>query len=480
MSETTPPSNTGTPTNNADMAEDTPPTGTSTTPDAKPRVLATRFDDTSRTQAVAFLTEQLDQAGYEVRQGELIFFEIEDCQYLDSCYGNNPASPYGLYALPAPDNIETEGGLFIPASDDPVMWRLRRDEAVLFFGRTPPESRYFGMTSYMFSREGKDIFASLNDSINPLTINVDSDGSYEDSFDKDAVFIHTADNQSYEDILKSLEVSGVSREIVTIDPLPYDIMHMGGEIAADIFGVLLRVALPEDREKLAEYRKKPPAFVLRITPKQARETISPVTPVIPVSRSTDPAIEAHLEEELDKLEEAIRQAYPSMESSNPRTYPAPVYGRNCIDDEYRCFGDTADTSYMLNPALRKMGEDDMYVVIGVNHEATGNARYASISIYDTQGFVGVNTITSVDMVGSIDRYMPEHPEREKLYAVVFARTCPQELLDAGHCVEVSTGFPGIPLDAHPVFLSRAYMEPGKTVGPRTIALVPPRIFKVSR
>ena len=135
---------------------------------------------------------------------------------------------------------------------------------------------------------------------------------------------------------------------------------------------------------------------------------------------------------------------------------------------------------MLNPALRKMGEDDMYVVIGVNHEATGNARYASISIYDTQGFVGVNTITSVDMVGSIDRYMPEHPEREKLYAVVFARTCPQELLDAGHCVEVSTGFPGIPLDAHPVFLSRAYMEPGKTVGPRTIALVPPRIFKVSR
>lgn len=484
MSETTPDSGTseGAPDMEGDGVEEMTPDGSTTPPvstDPEPREPSTEFDEAGRAEAVELLTGQLDAAGYEVREGEFLFFELEDCKHLESCYGNNPASPYGLYALPVPEGIESEGGLFIPSSEDPIMWRLRKDEAVLFFGRTPPKSRYFGLTSYIFSRNEKDIFASLNDAINPLTVNLDTDGSYEDAFDKDAVFIHTADNQSYEDILAALDVAGVSRDIVTLDPLPFDIMRMGGELAADIFGILFRVALPDDPAQLAEYRKAPPAFVLRITPKQARGTISPVPSVEPLTRVTDPKTEEDLEEELDKLEMVLQETYPTMEDANPRTYPAPVYGRKCIEGEYRCFGDTGDTSYMLNPALRSMGLDDMYIVIGVNHEATGNARYSSISIYDTEGFVGVNTITSIDMVGSIDRYIPEHPEREKLYAVAFARTCPRDLLDAGHCVEVSTGFPGIPLDAHPVFLSRAYLEPGKTVGPRTIALVPARVFKVS-
>jgi hypothetical protein len=187
--------------------------------------------------------------------------------------------------------------------------------------------------------------------------------------------------------------------------------------------------------------------------------------------------EAHLESAVDELETAIRAAHPGAALTTSTSTLVDIDGYDCIDSNTNCFGDTSDTVYVRNLPARLLGNDpaELFVVFGVNHEATGKARYASAAVYWIQKLAGVASYDSPDMPGSADLYLPSHPDRHLLYAIKVKRDCTAE----SYCLEVPVDFPGVPLNAFPLFLFRAYMEPGKTVGPLGSELVLPRVIKVN-
>jgi len=61
-----------------------------------------------------------------------------------------------------------------------------------------------------------------------------------------------------------------------------------------------------------------------------------------------------------------------------------------------------------------------------------------------------------------------------IYALTVRRDCSNH----DYCMEVPYGDLGVPEDAFPVFVFRAYMQPGLTVGPDPYELLLPRVLKV--
>ena len=80
-----------------------------------------------------------------VEEGSLGFILDQDCPiFIDkfgTCFGNNPASPYGAYEFSD-----------YPDPADRYRWRLAENQAVLFIGPSPPNARYYSFQAYPFSR----------------------------------------------------------------------------------------------------------------------------------------------------------------------------------------------------------------------------------------------------------------------------------------------------------------------------------------
>ena len=130
----------------------------------------------------------LERDGFIVQEGKLGVIDIlglYDAGYLDSCYGNNPSTPYMLYWMPAAPGETVDRSEFIEIGkavgnkflieglqDD---FKLRPDEALVLVGSTPPAAAYFSFCSYLFDRviagERRTIFASLGDTLNHVRIN---------------------------------------------------------------------------------------------------------------------------------------------------------------------------------------------------------------------------------------------------------------------------------------------------------------------
>ena len=153
------------------------------------------------------LTEILQGMHYVVQQGAFAYVTADQCKEMSSCFGNNPASPYGFVFLPAGPHEDTlahpSWGTFV---DTPIMtidlvrmssrYRLEKNETVIIFGQTPPRCLYYSYVPYIYDRwypygwtspstqvSGKcsdvtyedvsrcEIFASLGNPINMLTMN---------------------------------------------------------------------------------------------------------------------------------------------------------------------------------------------------------------------------------------------------------------------------------------------------------------------
>jgi len=113
-----------------------------------------------------------------VQEGALAFSSMEGCCDPGAyCWGNNPSTPYGTYALPpAPGLPPRDDAMF----DDfgPIErglsrdFLLRPDEAIVWQGTMPPTARYFGLRTYLGQRPPTDvpIIGSLGPSLNQLVV----------------------------------------------------------------------------------------------------------------------------------------------------------------------------------------------------------------------------------------------------------------------------------------------------------------------
>jgi hypothetical protein len=104
------------------------------------------------------LISDLTEQGYEVQRGYLKLYTTDDCEYsyrvMENCYGNNPAAPYVLPAVPYWENEFRDAATynaFGPIRDGyGATFRFDRSEAILIFGILPPPAAYFGFQTYHF------------------------------------------------------------------------------------------------------------------------------------------------------------------------------------------------------------------------------------------------------------------------------------------------------------------------------------------
>jgi hypothetical protein len=354
------------------------------------------------------------------------------------------------------------------------VWRLRPDEALVFLGETPPQSRYFSFRSYLFSRQGwfrhRELFASMGDALNFKRIATTGtpNGSAGNPFARETVVISTADRQIDTTLRQVLASSGAPESIVNTEIIPSTLTHMGLEEKDDKFTMLVRVALFADQAAGERYVESPPATVLRVTP-PAPVAIAPLPEPSMTSRGTHTS-EAWLRPALDELVAAIEAHYHPLEAKKRRTLTLDLLGLRCIERGTLCLGDVSDTLYSTSiPARLGDNPGEFFVVAGVQHEVTGKASYVNLGVYNTRHLMGIGAVTGDKLSGSAEVYLPNHQFSRYLYAYKFARDCQGEPF----CFEVPTGKLGVPLDAALNFIERPYLEPGTNVGPLASQLIAP-------
>jgi hypothetical protein len=133
------------------------------------------------------------------------------CKDSDVCYASNPLTPYGLIYLPNAPNETNAGGYTNTCVQHGLCktvngttynpgWRIAEGEVIVLTGKTPPESKYWSFTNYIYTRyhekgwkppssvplqdrlvgckeatDGPDrceVFSGINDPLNFLSVNL--------------------------------------------------------------------------------------------------------------------------------------------------------------------------------------------------------------------------------------------------------------------------------------------------------------------
>jgi hypothetical protein len=149
-------------------------------------------------------------------------------------------------------------------------------------------------------------------------------------------------------------------------------------------------------------------------------------------------------------------------------------GRRCIERGTPCLGDNADTTYIASiPTWLSDQPQDFLIVVGINHQATGKASYMNLGVYHVKRLMGIGAVTGDDLAGSAERYLPNHPLGQYLYAYKFARNCQGE----ADCFTVPTEAIGVPLDDALNFIERPYLELATKTGPLPSQLLIPEVLR---
>jgi len=408
--------------------------------------------------------------GHLIGDGLLTFATYDGCCDLDAdCLGNNPATPYGTYALPlAPGELPPATDVFAPWGEIPAGYHrnhhFREDEALVMIGRTPPAVKYFGLRSYINHRidpntgEKRELFASLGPSLNNLVVARDRGVAPDEIHDTEFIVVTTADRAMELQVTGWLEEAGFDLANVHYDRMTHQVARFGLHETADTFSVQWRMAVAEDVAAMDAFRTDPSATVLRITPPTELAAAEPHGwPDLPVGGSGQ--TELFLLGALIQLELAIGAHHVGYEGDVRAPTLANVNTLTCIPD---CGIADIHDRFTAKGEFFKMQADEYVVVFGPNHELTGKASYASFAFMNEANQYGFIDVDSEEMRGSASFYLPDHPLADQLYAYTVARSC------VGHsepCVEVPTACPYPDLDTRMKLTVRAYLEPATGSAP---------------
>jgi hypothetical protein len=416
----------------------------------------------------------LEQAGFEVRPGVATNVDIValfNAGILPSCYGNNAATPYSAFALPRLPGQTTTNIM-------PWSYRLRADEAVVMVARTPPEAIYYSYRSYLtiryFPQTGlrSRVFGSMGDAINNFTIRSSGtpNGNPGNAFEKDMVIIFTADRGVDARIRAAAHSAGFTDSLINTDVMPASLAHFGLDQNADEFAMLHRVSYFADTNAGAAYVNGLPnqATVWRVTPVTPPEPDPFPTPALRV-RGTG-TTEYDLNPTLEALRDAILSAHAAYDATQLVTSVWITDGFDGIQRGADVLADCRDTVYLRTDDF-SMTNGDFVVVYGVNHAASGKATYANVNVYGVTPTVGNdNEMAGVGSIGTPDglagtarTYLGDHPQADLFYAYRIAWDNPSGVTN---CLIIPP--PTGRLQLRVLRLGfRAYIEPGRAVGPAT-------------
>ena len=414
--------------------------------------------------------------GFRVQTGAATAFTVEDCQQLERCFGNNVDTPYLLFSVPPhPDHP----GQLPPDQVGPVpgvpegmsaAYHLEPGEVIFVRGEAPPASAYYGFSPYLFTRvdeEGTRVmpFASLTDTVNHVVI----ERSGRPAFGSEIAVLMSSDLDAMSAAREALEEEGTDPDAIFSLPIRRDGMRYGHGTDADTFLLLGRIALVDDPDAEAAYIGNPPLEVLRLTPDQTGRGAG-----LPERAARgDGRTEDHLQPALDALEAALLAhvadaATEVVDITGSGLIAQVIEPESCIAASSECLGDNSDTTYAVGPiAVARgdgeltLGANDALWVYGVNHAAVGKAIYNSVGVYTKSGRTGVLSFDSARMPGTAEAFLPDHPDAAALWVQQIRRDCTGQ----DHCIELATGFPGVPLDESLFLIFRSYVNPGLTVSP---------------
>ncbi len=459
---------------------------------------------------------------------------MEDCKYsydvMESCYGNNAAAPYILPVVPYWENEFIDTALvsaFGPTKDGyGATFRFDRSEAILIFGILPPPAAYFGIQTYLFSREGTmntnsvpyrylesnapfrlplffatipgnpkrvQVFSSLSNNNNHVVIERQSGAA----FDQERYFIITPDRNMDAVVRAALGRRATDNTHIFTEPLPSTIWT-GVHEQADDFMVLLRYSMPYDTGKTGTpsdaWRKSPSLVLLRI--RDANQTQTPVLypPVTFETRTADS--EDWLKPDLDSLiaEVAAKWGQPcaaadcsdrSFPLGDLQTPPINLVGPECTEIGMNCLGDTQDTTYHLGLPLT-VDNGEVYAVVGTLGTRTGNASYTGLSINNSLYKKGVANIDDAQRQDTAMEFADKVRNADKFYVYYITQECSGlEALTDGHCQSITEEMippclPDVEACGYPVVVQRNYTRPGTARGPDSRLVLPPRILKLQR
>lgn len=444
----------------------------------------------------------------------------------DTANANNAGQPYKVVMIP-PHPIDRD----LPIDPGELafsIFRIRPDEAIVYVGPTPPLSDYFSFTPYLWvRREGKIvdkgdlIFAAVNDPLNNALIKTEGRGN---PFRKQTVIVFTADRGVFARVADQAQAAGYPKTMINAYILPSELLHLGvltDEEEADArdsdsFVLIVRSANFVSRAAGDNYLADDSyATIWRVTPESEPDLDPYPTPEEREhewvsERTLFPGLEAGLERLeqaiLERFSDRIIQPFESMQWWPTSREVLEAEDFQPRPDIYHQFiaGEASDTPYLRSaidgePANFILGEDDLVVVYGVNHAATGLATYSSLSLYgdwitsscDTfenqweyvfgcghhiwNGVAGMN---SHDFSGSAEEYIPGDPMAPYLYAVKVLRRPPSDKhekfwvrVPEPPCAAPPCEAPlpsynhGIALDKPICIGYRAYLNPATGAGP---------------
>lgn len=269
--------------------------------------------------------------GFEVKRGYFKLYTQDDCSYsyetMKSCYGNNPAAPYIMFAVPSwPEEFvdpATELAFGKVAKGYNGSFRLDPREAIVIIGLMPPPAAYFGLQTYLFTREGTfnttsstyqyiatnfpallgtfftqvpmnmnriQPFASLSNSNNDIVVQQQSGAA----FDQKRYFIITPDQFMDTAVRTSLNKIAVESSNIFTEPIPsvpdnLSAVKTGLDEHADELIWVMRYAMPLDEGGSGtpsdNWKKDLPLVVLRVRDTKRGRAAQPYGPVILESRT---------------------------------------------------------------------------------------------------------------------------------------------------------------------------------------------------
>ena len=434
---------------------------------------APKLDDL--VQDPATLTEmsrfrvELEAAGFLVQDGKFRELPTEECCSWQSCYLFNPDNRYATWNVPRGPG-QTVANPFEDEDGTSGVFRMRRDEAVIAIGKTPPKAKYFSYRSYLHDtwnpvkKEREPLFASFGDSLNHLVAKLGDNPPFE----TDVVVATVADQGTMNAISEAAEVAGLGH-LLNFDVIHGDLPVFGLQNEADTFRMQHRISIFEDEAAGDAWMADPGFTVWRVTPR-VEERGEPIA--APELRSQGTGTnEEPWRDAMNELDQAIRDTYPGWEVHRLQMYVADYGDKEC---PMGCNRDTyiSTSGHFYDPA----NSQSFVVAYGVNHERTGKSVYSNVALYGVEHAVGIDSIHSGEMMGSANAYLPGHPQVDDLFAVKIDRFCDGE----PWCMEIPTTCPGFGMLEAGAVGFRAYVEGATASGPSVDELVLDRAIWFTR
>jgi len=477
------------------------------------------------------LVHELEKDGYEVSRGYFRLYTLDDCPYswatMESCYGNNPAAPYVSPVVPHwPEEFvdpATELALGPTVEGYNHTYRLDPREAIVILAQMPPPAAYFGLQSYLFTREGTfktntaayyfvstflpnlvptffsivpqnleriQLFASLSNSINNVVIE-DQSGA---AFDQVRFFIITPDQFMDDAVRQAFAKVAVGDEEVFTEAIP-SYVQTGLDESADELLTVLRYAMPADGGDPGtasdKWRNELPLVVLRVRDTRPDREPEPYPDPVLDTRTAENELGLAADQLSLVMAVAERWGQPCQQpdcSDRAKTFldlqrpPLSLVGPLCTEIGMNCLGDTQDTTYQFMGQF-ELDEGQVYAVAGTLSTRTGNAVYVGLGLNRFPMKLGVANLSDSDLEDTADEYTDYVSNPDLFYLYYFTRDCTGlEGLTDGNCLSITDEMipicpqPGDPACDRAVFSERDYIRPGTQRGPNSLLKLRPVII----